>query len=316
MESDARYTLVGAAILALVVAAVGAVVWLKGAGPREEFDRYTIYFQRQPLDGLQIGADVTMLGVSVGRVEGYSIDPDKNRVNVTVRVLARTPVGQTTTAIVQRNLVTGIARIALVTPLDEPPGPPRVAVAPGEAYPVIPEGKSEFDLIANAANRMVGAGVVALDNLNDVLSPDNRAAFGQTLANVRDITAALNRRMDQVDASIDALNRTVAEVGRASREIGESLRQIQIAASPALAQAEASLREVTQAAARLERQTLAVADRLEAVIDVGALELASTTRDIRASAEVVARTFDRLRDARTALFGPAEGQLGPGERLK
>jgi ABC-type transporter Mla subunit MlaD len=75
MESEARYTLVGATIIALVVAGIAAIFWLKGAGTRDEARLYTIYFQRQSLDGLQVGADVTMLGVSVGKVVDYAIDP-------------------------------------------------------------------------------------------------------------------------------------------------------------------------------------------------------------------------------------------------
>jgi phospholipid/cholesterol/gamma-HCH transport system substrate-binding protein len=50
MESEARYTLVGAMLIALVVAAVGAVIWLKSSGSRQGVDWYTIYFQRQSLD--------------------------------------------------------------------------------------------------------------------------------------------------------------------------------------------------------------------------------------------------------------------------
>jgi phospholipid/cholesterol/gamma-HCH transport system substrate-binding protein len=86
MESEARYTLVGAMLIALVVAAVGAVLWLKSSGSRQGVDWYTIYFQRQSLDGLQVGADVTMLGISVGKVEAYTVDRrTMNRVRVRVK---------------------------------------------------------------------------------------------------------------------------------------------------------------------------------------------------------------------------------------
>jgi ABC-type transporter Mla subunit MlaD len=35
MESEARYTLVGATLIALVVAVIGGIFWLKAAGARE-----------------------------------------------------------------------------------------------------------------------------------------------------------------------------------------------------------------------------------------------------------------------------------------
>jgi phospholipid/cholesterol/gamma-HCH transport system substrate-binding protein len=317
MESEARYTLVGAVIVALVAATVAAIVWLKGAGAQEDVQRYSIYFQRQPLDGLQVNADVTMLGVSIGRVEGYAVDTrTMNRVRVTVRVAAQAPVTKLTTAVVQRNLVTGIARIALSPPGEAGPIEPYRAVAAGEEYPVIAEGKSDLAEIQNAVNRMAKSGTIALDNLNAVLTPDNREALGATLANARDITAALNARMERIDSMVGALALTAADVGQASRDVAASARLMQESARPAVGQAQATLQDVSRAAERLERETAAVAQRVDAAVEVGSLELSATARELRATAALLARTLDRVRDPRTLLLGPTEEQLGPGERIE
>jgi phospholipid/cholesterol/gamma-HCH transport system substrate-binding protein len=316
MESEARYTVVGATLLALVVAAIGAVVWLKGAGAREAADRYTIYFQRQSLDGLQVGADVTMLGVSVGRVEAYTVDRrTMNRVRVTIRVAAITPVTPQTEAIVQRNILTGIARIALTPPAGASPAL-LTAVPEGEQFPVVPEGTSDIDQIAGAANRVAKSGATALDNINELLSAENRTAFTQTLAAVRDITATVNARMDRLDGLTLELTRTAAEVGRASRDVAEQVRHVQGAATPAVTQLETTLREASRTLERVERESIAVARRFDAAVEVGTLELGATTREIRATAEILARTADRVSDPRAVLFGPSERQLGPGERLR
>jgi phospholipid/cholesterol/gamma-HCH transport system substrate-binding protein len=313
MESEARYTLVGATLIALVVAAVAAVVWLKSAGSREGVDWYTIYFQRQSLDGLQVGADVTMLGISVGKVEAYTVDRrTMNRVRVRVRVSSLTPVTAQTEAIVQRNLLTGIARIALTPPAG--PGPvPLTTVAEGEEFPVISEGQSDLDQIAGAANRVAKSGTIALDNFNEMLSVENRIAVTQTLANIRDITSTVNARMDELTL---ALSRSAADVGRASRDIAEQARHVQGAATPAASQLEATLRDASRTLERVERESTAVVRRLDSAIEVGTLELGATSREIRASAEILARTVDRVGDPRTLLFGPSERQLGPGERLQ
>ncbi len=317
MESEARYTLVGTIVVALVVAAVGAVVWLTGAGAREQVDRYSIYFQRQSLDGLQVGAPVTMLGVGVGRVEGYTVDTrTMNRVRVTVRVDPRTPVTAATTAIVQRNLLTGIARIALSPPAEAGAIERLAAVPSGEEYPVIAEGVSDIEQIADAANRITRSGAVALDNLNEVLSIDNRAALAQTLANVRDVTTALNNRMERLDGTMASFTQAAADVGRAGREFAETARELRGAAGPVLTQVDATLREFSQAAGRFERDATAATRRIDLAVEVGTLELGATTREIRSTAEILARTVDRVRDPRTLLFGPSEGQLGPGERLR
>jgi phospholipid/cholesterol/gamma-HCH transport system substrate-binding protein len=315
MESEARYTLVGATLLALVVAAVGAVIWLKGAGSRQDVDWYTIYFQRQSLDGLQVGADVTMLGVGVGKVVGYAIDPRTlNRVRVTVRVAERTPVSQATAAVVQRNVLTGIARISLVTTGD--PGPPLAAVQPGEQYPIIPEGTSDLQQIADAANRLAHSGAIALDNVNQVLSAENQKAFGQTLANVQQITTTLNSRLDRIDEVVVTIGRSAADVGRASRDFAETARQMQAAVGAATGQAQTALQDVSRAVGTLERESEAAVRRAYTAIEIGSLEISATAADLRSTADVMARAFDRLRDPRSALFGPAESQLGPGERMK
>jgi phospholipid/cholesterol/gamma-HCH transport system substrate-binding protein len=315
MESEARYTLVGAVLLALAAATVVAIVWLTASGSRDDFRYYTIYFQRQSLDGLQVGGDVTMRGIKVGRVEDYELDEaNVNRVQVTVRVERNAPVSVNTTAIVQRNLVTGLARISLVTPAQ--PGAALTAVAAGERHPVIAEGQSNIDQLTASANRLATSGAAALDNVNAALSPENREALGATLANLREFTGALAARSDRIDATTTALLRTADEIGLAARAIGESAVQVQRTADPALAQAQATLRDVSRALDQIERQAGAVARRLENTADVTSLEVRATAQELRETAEIFARTVDRLRDPRTALLGPAQGQLGPGERLR
>lgn len=309
MESDARYTLVGATLLALVAAAIVAVVWLKSSGSRQDVDWYTIYFQRQSLDGLQVGADVTMLGISVGRVEAYAVDRrTMNRVRVTIRVASITPVTPATEAIVQRNILTGIARIALTPPGGASPAL-LTAVPAGEDFPVIPEGQSDLDQFAGAANRMAKSGAIALDNVNELLSVENRIAFTQTLAAVRDITATINARMDKLDELTLALTRAATDVGRASRDVAGT-------ATPAVTQLESTLRDASRTLERVERESTAVAKRFDAAIEVGTLELGATTREIRATAEMLSRTADRFAEPRAILFGPSERRLGPGERLQ
>ena len=45
-------------------------------------------------------------------------------------------------------------------------------------------------------------------------------------------------------------------------------------------------------------------------------ELRATAQELRASAEIVARSADRLDDPRAVIFGPSPAQLGPGEKLR
>lgn len=315
MEPEARYTTVGATLLALVVAVVLAMTWLARTGARADFRYYTIYFERQSLEGLQIGGDVNMRGVKVGRVESYSISRQNiNRVQVTVRIDRNSPVSTNTVAIVDRNILTGLARINLATPGQ--PGPELAEVPTGESYPVIPEGESDIEQLTGAMNRLAITGAKALTNMEQLLNQENREAFGATLANLRQISAALSKRMGRLDEVADALAKSAVEFGKSSRDIAVAVQRVSAGAQPAIKQADATLRELARAVQALERETTALAKRLEQATDSGAHEIRATAQELRSSAEILSRAADRLQDPRAVIFGPSAAQLGPGERMR
>ncbi|MGH8660177.1 MAG: MlaD family protein [Burkholderiales bacterium] len=315
MEPEARYTTVGATLLALVLAVVLGMTWLARTGARTDFRYYTIYFERQSLEGLQIGGDVNMRGVKVGRVESYSISSKNiNRVRVVIRIDRETPVSTNTEAVVDRNILTGIARINLTTPGQ--PGPELAAVQPDEAYPVIPEGQSDIEQLTGAMNRLAITGASALSNMEQLLNKENRDAFATALANLRDVSGALSARMGRLDEVADALAKSAVDFSKSSRDIAEAVERVSSGAQPAIKETHAAMREIARAMQALERETNAVAKRLDHAADSGAHEIRATAQELRSSAEVLSRAADRLQDPRAAFFGPSAGQLGPGERLR
>lgn len=287
MEPEARFTAIGAILLVLLLAAAAATVWLTRSGPRAEVRYYTIYFERQSLQGLQVGGDVEMRGVQVGRVERFSIARDNiNRVQVTIRIDARTPVSTNTVAVVGRKLLTGIARIDLVTP--GAPGPELVAVPSGERYPVIAEGQSDFEQIADTANRLAVTGTRVLSSVDELLNEQNRKAIAEMLISIRKTSEAIR---EAADATSTQANATLRDVSRAAETTS--------------GQTNATLRDFSRAAGALERAA-----------DASVNELRATAQELRASVDIIARSADRLDDPRSAIFGPNPAQLGPGERLK
>src|SRR5918999_2244272 len=290
MEPEARFTAIGAILLLLLAAAAAATVWLTRGGPRSEYRYYTIYFERQSLHGLQLGGDVEMRGVQVGRVERFSIARDNiKRVQVTIRIDARTPVSTNTVAVVSRKILTSVARIDLVTTGD--PGPELVQAPAGERYPVIAEGQSEFEQIADVVNRVAVTGTSVLESVDELLSEENRAALVETLASVRSMA--------------DSVRKTAAAAEKTATRASATLRDVSRAAEATTSQANTTLRDFSRAAAALERAS-----------DVSVNELRATAQEVRSSAEVIARTAERLDDPRAVIFGPNPAQLGPGEKLR
>lgn len=327
MEAEARYTYVGAGVIALIAALVGAVVWLKRVGSEQDLRRYTVYFERQRLDGLQIGGDVDMRGIKIGRVDRYALADHRvagdevNRVRVTIRVDRNAPVRTNTVAVVTRNFVTGIAQITLVTP--EPAGPPLESAPPGEPYPVIAEGRSDLDEIAGRVGQLGDMAAEVMTNLNRVMAPENRAAFAQTLKNLRELTAGLNQRLDRFDRTLDSVARAADEVGRsgdriagATEHAGQRLDALIADAQRSLARIDAAAAAIDRAAESLQTQTQTVTQRVDRSAAALEDQLAASLTELRVSVDAAARALDRLQDPRRALLGPDKATLGPGESLR
>ncbi len=341
MEAEARYTWVGGAVLALLAAMVAAVVWLKNIGGEGDFNHYVIHFQEQALDGLEIGAAVTLRGIKVGRVEDYALAGDTlDRVRVEIRVDRRAPAYTNTSALVTRNFVTGIAQITLVN--GDPPGELLVKVPQGEQYPVIAEGRSDLQEIAGRVNKVGEIASSALSNLNELLSAENRTAVMATVGNVRELTAGLNGRLGALESTLKEVGGAATQIGGAASTFSLAARQFGNAASQlgqsgeriaavtdrgmqrldttlgatelTLAEAKLAFSQIAVASETLQKQAVASAQRLEESAANVDDQLAATLAELRLSIDSATRVLDRLREPRAALLGPDESQLGPGEK--
>jgi ABC-type transporter Mla subunit MlaD len=250
-------------------------------------------------------------------------------VDVVLRVSRNMPVSENTTAVVARNLVTGIARINLETP--GKPGPELRAAPAGERFPVIPEGTSDLDQIATSLNRLAQKSNTGLDNLNRVMDPANQKALADTLQAVRDLTQGLRDRLPLLDSSARGISSAAVEFQRTSQELGTATRSVNSMIQPigqettaALRDARAALQIFTETGRALEQRVNASLSGLDAQIgtltskstgalDVGVLELRATAEELRTSVELISRALDRLQDPKAALFGPSNEQYGPGE---
>lgn len=312
MEADSKYTYVGLALVVLAAAMVTGVIWLNRAGTRADFNYYAIYFERQPLDGLQLGADVDMRGIKVGRVEDYQLQAENiNRVRVTVRTDKRAPVRTNTVAIITRNFVTGIAKISLITP--EPLGPPLTEIRPDQQYPVIPEGESNLDALAGRVNQLGDMAAEALENLNDMLKPRNRVAFTETLDSLRKLTAGLNARLGEVDKSIAAMNAAMVDISSSSSRIAKVAETAGSELGPTIRQAEKTLQDISAATVSLEKEVATLSRDFGGAANATEEQLTAAVIELRRTVDSMNRVLDRLQDPRAALLGATPQQRGPGE---
>lgn len=280
MEQRARYVMVGSTAVALLILLVLAVLWVSGAGEEGRFTHYTIYFRQQSLSGLQVDSNVTMRGIKIGSVRDIQILPgDIESVKVVLRVQANTPVKTDTKAVIQRNLLTGLAMIDLIGSTQ---GAPLLNIPPkGEVYPVIAEGVTGLAAIQSAMPELVQSINQLVLNANEVFSEENRTALAVIL---RDLQAVSE------------------EISGHRAELGQALA--------ALSELSVGANKMMQSTAwRLEQ----MADSFDALAQGVLRQTTLAGRGFDTVAGKLSVTADRLQDPKALIFGPADTILGPGE---
>lgn len=319
MESDARYVWVGAMLIALFAAVAGGLYWLSGASDNLPTKRYTVYFRQQSLEGLQIGSEVRMRGIKVGRVADYDILPDAKRgVRVLLEVDERIPVLEGALAEINRKLVTGIAGVDIVNV--------RAGVAPitlvptGEQYPVLAEGTPEITRMTGLLEDLGSNGGEALRRLNQLLSEDNQRALAGILANTRTLTGHMSTAAPQLQETLAQTQQAAArleQVGvtadRVLSESGRNLDRLAHATQGTLESARVTLNHAGTALDQARGEIASLGLNLRLATDMASQELQTTSKVLRDSGRSLQQSTRALAEPERILFGPAQEHLGPGE---
>jgi phospholipid/cholesterol/gamma-HCH transport system substrate-binding protein len=200
MEIRAPFVLVGAFVLAAMVAAFGFVYWLHNTGGLGARATYHVRFDG-PVPGLLVGGAVLFNGIRVGEVTGLALAPDSPRgVSATISVAQTTPVRPDTKVGLEFQGLTGVPVIALeggtgVAPLG---GVPPLVAEPG------------------AGQTMTQAARDALRQVDSVLA-ENSAPLKDTIANFKIFSEGLARNSGKLDGIIAGLERMTGGVAPAQK---------------------------------------------------------------------------------------------------
>jgi phospholipid/cholesterol/gamma-HCH transport system substrate-binding protein len=191
METRAHYVAVGAFVLAMIVLAFVAVLWLARASLTTQHAEYDIYFVG-PVSGLSAGAPVEYSGVPIGKVSDIRLDPaNVEQIRVTVAIDASVVIKKDVAAAVETNILSGVSYIQIAGGTRDAP----VLVAlPGQRYPVIRSHRSRLASITARAPQLIEKADEMLDHLNELLNEKNRQAVADTLDNVRTFSGGLAER--------------------------------------------------------------------------------------------------------------------------
>ena len=312
MEPQARYTVVGASVLLLACVIVASLAWLLTSGTGKDLRRYTLYFKHQSLEGLEVNGEVRMKGIRVGSVTGFDFSarhPDSVEVQVDVNAVA--PVRTSTRAVVDRNLITGLATIRLVTLEDNSPLL-RDTVA-GDAVAAIPEGESQMQQFSQTMSQLAQHADETMQRISMTLSSSNQAALAETLDNLRVASRGASALRARTDATLVSISEAATSLKIATATAASDFHHLAERYDALAAKAGAGVDEAANAARRVSDDVSRLSERSEQLMVDADVQLRLTGQQVRAAADAVGMTTRKLADPGAALFGPATASLGPGE---
>lgn len=293
METRANHVWVGAVTLVLLAALAAFVIWIArlNEGAQNEYD---IFF-KQSVDGLAKGSEVAYSGVPVGQVSQIELWPkDPSFVRVRIRVDEKVPITVGTTATIQGSF-TGVSDIQLEGANKE--APPISEVGP-EGVPVIPTKPGGLGEILSNAPLLLERLATLTENLNQLLSEDNRRSITGILRNTdkmtRDISQAtpeFRATMIELRGSLAQATRTLAAfegvagkaddlLGSEGNSLAAQLRQTLAAAQKSMDTLDKTLQHAQPALDQVSNQTLPAAE--------------AAIRDLRATSKALRSVTEKI----------------------
>jgi phospholipid/cholesterol/gamma-HCH transport system substrate-binding protein len=275
-----NYTLVGAFVLVLGAALIAGILWLaSGGASHKKFDLY-MAVEDESVAGLNLNAPVKYNGVDVGRVEDIRLDPaNPQRVNLLFAIERGTPIREDAVAVLKVQGLTGIAYVELSGGL---PDAPLLRATAGHEYPVIRTKPSLSARLENVLTNVLAKLDSTSNNINAVLSDENRVALRNALADIAAVAHTVAARKQTIDAGIAGAARTfeggarvTAQLGPVIERIGKSAAAVEkmgIQAGEASAAAGKTVNSVGEDIKRFTNDTLPELERL-----LGELAVLSTS---------------------------------------
>jgi phospholipid/cholesterol/gamma-HCH transport system substrate-binding protein len=313
METEARYTLVGSAVLLIVLLLAASLVWVMGGADRISYQHYTIYFHNQSMDGLDINSAVKLRGIKVGVVTDYAfVAGNKEAVRVNIKLDESTPIHINSQAYIKRNIVTGLATVEISNP--DATSPLLTTISPNEQYPVIAEGSSDLDKVTTDLSQMAENGAVLLNKMNTMLSDDNRAAVTATLHNVQVLSAQLIAHKEMLDHAIQSFEDASDAVKLSANNFNQTTSHLDSNIQTLSDNANNTLTQATAALGDLQQQSVVISRQLQMLTNTANYQLNQISRDVHQSANTITTTGQRLANPRNLIFGSGKSEPAPGEQ--
>jgi phospholipid/cholesterol/gamma-HCH transport system substrate-binding protein len=303
-----NYPLVGLFVLVLGAALIAGALWLASGGASP--NKYDLYLavMEESVAGLNLNAPVKYNGVDVGKVKDIRLDPgNPDRVNLLFAIERGTPIKVDTVAVLKTQGLTGIAYVELSGGARD--APPLLASA-NSGYPQIRTKPSLSARLENVLTSVLAKLDSTSNNINAILSDENKTAFKNALADIATVARTIAARKDTLDAGMVNAARTFDNAARVTAQaapvidrIGKSADAIEKMGNEVARTSASAGNTVNSVGADVKRFTAETLPELERLLG----ELSVLATSLRRLSEQTER------DPRGLLFGRKPVLEGPGE---
>lgn len=205
METRARYALIGAFVLVVILGAFGFVYWLQNMGGLGERAAYRIQFD-QPVAGLTVGSGVLFNGLRVGAVQSLDLDPDDpGGLVATISVDPSTPIHADTKVEITFQGLTGSPAILLQ---GGTANSPRLTAADGKIPVLVVRGDVGKNVSDSARD--------TLAHLDQVIT-ENSKPLHSAITGISTFADMLGRNSKKIEAMLGGLEKMLG-VGGGAKE--------------------------------------------------------------------------------------------------
>jgi phospholipid/cholesterol/gamma-HCH transport system substrate-binding protein len=304
METRSNYAIVGAVVVALVVAMFVAVLWLARFSGADD-QHFDIFF-KQSITGLAVGSPVAFNGVPVGKIDEIRLLPDTPQfVRVRISIAEDVPVLKGTTAAVESIGFTGVGQISLTGAMQ---GADPISAPGPYGVPVIPPRVGGFASLLESAPELLNNVSKLTERLAELLDKDNRRSLANILTNVDTVSGALADRAPEIAATIVEAQATLKAATATLKKIdalaGSTQQLLDEDGKPMVADLRRAIAAAEASLSRIDKLTAAAEPGLEMLSTETLPEANRLVRDLRdltASLGTVAAKLDE--DPAGALIG-------------
>ncbi len=308
METKANFLLIGLFTIAGLLGSMAFLLWLAKVEIDRQYAYYTISFDN--VAGLDNAGDVRYNGLQVGRVVDLQLDPDDpSKVRVSIELDAETPVKTDTVATLQSQGVTGVSFVALRG------GSAEAADLPEDS--VIRSEPSPLQSVLEGVPVLLQRAVDLLDDINAVVSEENRTSVTRILENLSSASNRLDRTLadfETVSADISTSAAAVAGFSTRLEGLADTAETTFMTATDTLAQGQEVIAQGTVA---LERASDTLGSMNESFSAATALiegDLAALIQQGTATAGRIDSTLETLEEPARAAFAAAATTLTEAEQ--